>query len=272
MQTLNTSERYSTVPETISARIRLILLVGICFPCARRNSNPSYREAWRAAASTREGTLAMAALCPSPSPTGGTATAVADAPRRQHTESTATAATPETPTHGVTSSPRTGNRGNGSPQTSPSSSSLGEAIPPAPQAFWRGGTTGTKLPKRKRGEHSFVASAAGPGSFLWAVPPRALWASPLARRRQPLVPRRAEASTQRRAATSATGLYGLFLCFCFLGEVSADPLLLLPGVGLPFCSRVLAKPCCRIGRRRTEARQLTCPLTNSPPKSSPPPS
>src|ERR1035437_9960073 len=48
-----------------------------------------------------------------------------------------------------------------------------------------------------------------------------------------------------RAATTATGLRRLFLCFCFLEKVCGGPLLLLPGLPL----RVLAGSVAAVGSR-----------------------
>ena len=77
-----------------------------------------------------------------------------------------------------------------------------------------------------------------------------------------------ESHLTQEAATPATGLYRLFLCFCFLGEVSSDPLLLLPEFGgSPSCPsfRVLARRNPHHTNRQTTTRPAAWqPTTKAP--------
>ena|ERR1019366_1018028 len=63
----------------------------------------------------------------------------------------------------------------------------------------------------------------------WLASPPACWAT--GARRPWSGPRAGEEASTQRAATLATGLRRLFLCFSFLGKGCRNPLLPLPGVG-----------------------------------------
>src|ERR1035437_7918255 len=81
--------------------------------------------------------------------------------------------------------------------------------------------------------------------FVNRVSPRALWASPVGVACRFRSEGRGGSQHTVRAATTATGLRRLFLCFCFLEKVCGGPLLLLPGLPL----RVLAGSVAAVGSR-----------------------